>query len=64
LADQWEAIFDPYHRAHDHETPSASVGLGLAVSRHLAEVMGGSLDYLVQDGRSTFRLRLPAVTEE
>jgi PAS domain S-box-containing protein len=63
-ADQWEAIFDPYHRAHDREIPSASVGLGLAVSRHLAEVMGGSLDYLVRDGRSTFRLRLPAVTEE
>jgi two-component system sensor histidine kinase ChiS len=58
-ADQWDSIFDPYHRAPDGEKLSGSVGLGLTVSRHLAEVMRGSLDYYVEDGRSTFRLRLP-----
>ena len=58
-ADQWDRIFDPYHRATDRATPSGSVGLGLTVSRHLAEVMGGTLDYLIHDGMSTFRLRLP-----
>jgi PAS domain S-box-containing protein len=58
-SDQWDAIFDPYHRARDGQRLPASVGLGLTVSRHLAEVMRGSLEYLVEDGHSTFRLRLP-----
>jgi hypothetical protein len=39
-----------------------SVGLGLTVSRTLAELMGGSLTYRY-DERSVFRLELPlAVT--
>jgi signal transduction histidine kinase len=57
--DQWESIFHLYHRAHEggrHE----SLGIGLAVSRQLAELMGGTLDYSRVDGESVFRLRLPA----
>ncbi len=57
-------IFQPYVRAHDDRTGlTAAVGLGLAVSRQLAELMGGSLTYLHGDG-STFRLTLPAHTTE
>jgi signal transduction histidine kinase len=52
-------IFDPYFRAHDDPTQPASVGLGLTVSRQLAELMGGELDYSYENGLSTFSVRLP-----
>ena len=52
-------IFDPYFRAHDDPTQPASVGLGLTVSRQLAELMNGELVYNYQDGLSTFTVRLP-----
>jgi signal transduction histidine kinase len=54
-----ERIFQPYGRAHREAGTTASVGLGLAVSRQLANLMGGSLEYLY-DGGSVFRLTLPA----
>ena len=54
-----ERIFEPYERAHVIEGTTGSVGLGLSVSRTLAELMHGSLTYS-HDGRSVFRLELPA----
>jgi PAS domain S-box-containing protein len=53
-----ERIFVAYERAHHVEGQPGSVGLGLTVSRTLAELMGGSLTYRY-DGRSVFRLELP-----
>ena len=53
-----ERIFQPYGRAHRAAGTTASVGLGLAVSRQLAVLMGGSLEYLYDEG-SVFRLALP-----
>lgn len=58
--DQWESIFELYHSAHDDSTHSGSAGVGLAISRQLAELMNGNLHYLRQDDCSVFRLRLPA----
>jgi signal transduction histidine kinase len=58
-AEDRQRIFRPYERAHDRRGQPASVGLGLTVSRELAELMGGSLDYEIADGWSTFELRLP-----
>ena len=58
--EEWEAIFQLYHRAHHDESNPESVGIGLAVSRQLAELMGGSLAYFRDNERSVFRLRLPA----
>ena len=52
-------IFDPYFRAHDDPTQPASVGLGLTVSRQLAELMDGELVYSYENGLSTFSVRLP-----
>ncbi len=52
-------IFEPYERAHNAAGQPMSVGLGLTVSRTLAELMGGSLDYRFSDGWSVFRLELP-----
>ncbi len=54
-----ERIFQPYRRAHDRPGMTASVGLGLAVSRQLAELMGGTVHYRRQGGRSCFELTLP-----
>jgi PAS domain S-box-containing protein len=54
-----DLIFQPYERATGVVTQPNSVGLGLSVSRWLAEKMGGSLVYENTD-MSTFVLRLPA----
>jgi signal transduction histidine kinase len=52
-------IFEPYASAHGSDAPSGSIGLGLAVSRELARLMGGDLTYRYEDGRSVFELTLP-----
>ncbi len=53
-------IFDPYQRAHRTPTQPGSLGLGLSISRTLANLMGGDLTYDHRDGWSVFELRLPA----
>ncbi len=54
------AVFQPYQRSHNAVGQPSSVGLGLTVSRKLAELMGGGLTYRYEDGWSIFRLDLPA----
>ena len=54
-----ERVFEPYVRAHDRPGMAASVGLGLTVSRQLAELMSGSVIYLRDDGHTVFRVSLP-----
>ncbi len=56
--DEREAIFERYYRARQTPGVTASVGLGLTVSRELAKVMGGKLTYSF-DGESVFTLALP-----
>lgn len=57
---EWERIFDAYHRADPGIHKDGAVGIGLSISRQLAELMGGTLDYEYQSGISRFRLTLPA----
>lgn len=57
---EWERIFDAYHRAHASPGRPGSVGIGLTISRQLAELMGGQLAYRHEGGRSIFHLLLPA----
>jgi signal transduction histidine kinase len=56
----WERVFELYQRAHQNKGQPGSVGIGLAISRQLAELMGGSLDYRYEAGTSRFRLQLPS----
>ncbi len=58
--DEWERIFEPYYRAHSRGTVTGSIGLGLSVSKRLAEAMNGSLSYRFEDGLSVFELALPS----
>ena len=54
-----EKVFDPYTRAHSRgEGTTESFGLGLAISRDLARLMGGDLRYRRTD-RTEFILELP-----
>lgn len=55
-----EAIFQPYKGSGSR--PGESVGIGLSVSRQLAELMGGSLGYARDGSETVFRLVLPAAT--
>jgi signal transduction histidine kinase len=57
--DDLARIFDPYTRAHTPTGTTDSVGLGLTVSRLLAEMMGGSLSCERRDGITVFALSLP-----
>ena len=52
-------IFEAYHRAHDRRGQPAAVGLGLTVSKRLAELMDGDLTYFRRDDWSVFSLSLP-----
>ncbi|HVR78610.1 MAG TPA: HAMP domain-containing sensor histidine kinase [Acidimicrobiia bacterium] len=55
---QREAIFEPYTTLTTDRPVTGSIGLGLAVSRQLAVMMGGDLRYAYRDGHSVFELRL------
>jgi signal transduction histidine kinase len=55
------AIFEPYTRSPGR-TVTGSVGLGLPVSRMLADRLGGDLSYSHAHGRNVFALKVPAGT--
>ena len=58
--DQFEEIFQPFHRLGGAGGNAvAGTGLGLTISKILAEIMGGELALVSQPGRgSTFTVRL------
>jgi signal transduction histidine kinase len=58
------SIFDAYSQATGRREVEASVGIGLHVSKQLAELMGGTLTYDHVDGWSSFRLEMPVFTGE
>jgi len=59
-----EAIFEPYYRARQTPGVTASVGLGLTVSRDLARRMGGDLTYDHDGAETIFTLSLRRVTTD
>jgi signal transduction histidine kinase len=58
-ADKVEMVFEPYSRATSEKIYPGSMGLGLAVSRRLARLMGGDLTYRYENG-SVFEITLPS----
>ena len=59
--DKRQLIFQPFVQlGSSTEATASGVGLGLAISRDLARVMGGDIDVKSSEGQgSTFTLRLP-----
>ena len=55
-----DKIFEPYYRAHNSEGTTESMGLGLNISRTLAQHMGGDLTYRRAGSETIFQLTLPA----
>ncbi|MFY1692496.1 DUF4118 domain-containing protein [Plantactinospora sp. WMMB782] len=62
--EQWDRVFQPFQRQGDRDN-HAGIGLGLALSRGLAEATGGSLEpEETPGGGLTMVLRLPVADEE
>lgn len=61
-ADQREAVFDKFHRAHTQRAEYAGTGLGLSICRTIMARHHGTIAVLEGPGGagSTFRLSLPA----
>ena len=62
--DRRELIFEPYESSGPVRGQPAAIGLGLAVSRTLAVLMGGSISYDHDGTWSVFELRLPGTNQE
>ena len=62
--EQQSALFQPYNRLGRENGTIEGTGIGLVISRRLAELMGGTLDFESTAGEgSVFTLRLPAAAE-
>jgi PAS domain S-box-containing protein len=56
-----ERIFEKYERGDQLPGLTGALGLGLALSRHLARLMSGDVTYERTDGLSVFEMTLPLV---
>ncbi len=62
-ANERKRLFKPFQKLGPKEARSApGVGLGLALCRRLARMLGGELDYEPGEGGACFALRLPSRT--
>ncbi|HSJ07854.1 MAG TPA: DUF4118 domain-containing protein [Longimicrobiales bacterium] len=60
-ADEARRIFEPFYRPGSLPPDAGRAGLGLAIALHLAEIQGGTVEYLPRPGGgSIFRLIVPA----
>lgn len=57
-----ERIFEKYERGSQLPGLTGALGLGLALSRHLARLMNGEVTYQRMEDRSVFELTLPLVS--
>lgn len=63
-AEHQKELFQPFHRLGAEASNIEGTGIGLVISRKLAENMNGELDFISQPGQgSTFWVDLPQVLE-
>ena len=61
--DKRARIFEPFHRAGQETGPIEGTGIGLAISKRLAELMKGAVGFHSETGKgSTFWVEAPIVT--
>ncbi|MFP5333316.1 MAG: ATP-binding protein [Acidimicrobiia bacterium] len=58
-----QSLFEPYRHGDQRSDQPMSMGLGLHVSRRLAELMGGTLEYRRREDHTEFVLVLPLADE-
>jgi PAS domain S-box-containing protein len=59
--DKQDKIFQPFHRAGQETGPIEGTGIGLAISKRLAELMGGSVGFSSVEARgSQFWIEIPS----
>jgi CheY-like chemotaxis protein len=58
-------IFEPFHRAGQETGPIEGTGIGLAITKRLAELMHGSVGFASEAGRgSTFWVEIPTASAD
>lgn len=57
-------LFGRYLHGRGGALVRGSVGLGTAVANAYAEALGGTIEYLREDDRTVFEVRLPTIAEE
>jgi len=61
-ADKHDRVFGTFERLNEARSEVSGTGLGLALTKRLVELHGGSIDFTSSEGQgSTFRVRLPDV---
>lgn len=62
--DDRSRMFEPYTTLKDGQPVTGSIGIGLTVSRQLARLMGGDLQYQHTQGENIFALTLPTTVHD
>jgi signal transduction histidine kinase len=60
--DRQDRVFGAFERLHEGRSQATGTGLGLALTKRLVELHGGTIDFSSREGAgTTFRVRLPDV---